>query len=166
MTGTIKQLSVQLDQWRGMLPSYLCWQEGQGENISTLAQSAFPPHISGLASSYVFATDLNIHAAAADIQVAILRTRYYYARYLVHRPYLYKALHHPESMTHEDAEGVAIALKSIRKWPRRGAPFGSLPFPVLTWAPKYFGPSPCRPYGTRSGWCPAYSVGRRTSWGI
>lgn len=117
VTGTIKQLSVQLDQWRGMLPSYLCWQEGQGENISTLAQSAFPPHISGLASSYVFATDLNIHAAAADIQVAILRTRYYYARYLVHRPYLYKALHHPESMTHEDAEGVAIALKSILLWP-------------------------------------------------
>lgn len=110
-----------------MLPSYLGWQEDNGETMSALAQPAFSSHISGLSNSYVFATDLNIHAAAADIQVAILRTRYYYVRYLVHRPYLYKALHHPESMTHEDAEGVAIALKSIRKQPSRGAPRNSLP---------------------------------------
>ncbi|KAK8049123.1 hypothetical protein PG994_010853 [Apiospora phragmitis] len=38
---------------------------------------------------------------------------------LLHRPFLFKALHYPESITHEDAEGVAIALKSTlrnQKW--------------------------------------------------
>jgi len=46
-----------------------------------------------------------------DIQVALLRTRFYYARYTVHRPFVYKALHFPEQMTREDAEGVATCLK-------------------------------------------------------
>ena len=45
------------------------------------------------------------------IQVALLRTRYYYAKYMVYRPFVYKALHFPEQMTQEDAEGVAECLR-------------------------------------------------------
>jgi hypothetical protein len=69
----------------------------------------------------MFSTDLdNIPIAypyALDIQVALLRTRYYYAKYLIHRPFVYKALHHPESVTREDAEGAAECLKACLKWP-------------------------------------------------
>jgi hypothetical protein len=46
-----------------------------------------------------------------------LRTRYYYAKYIVHRPFVYKALHFPDQMTQEDAQGVAECLRSCLKWP-------------------------------------------------
>ena len=49
---------------------------------------------------------------AYDVQVALLRaTRYYCAKYMVYRPFVYKALHFPEQMTQEDAEGVAECLR-------------------------------------------------------
>jgi hypothetical protein len=46
-----------------------------------------------------------------DIQVALLRTRYYQAKYMIYRPFVYKALHFPEQMTQEDAEGAAECLR-------------------------------------------------------
>ncbi|PQE27495.1 hypothetical protein CJF31_00009123 [Rutstroemia sp. NJR-2017a BVV2] len=45
-----------------------------------------------------------------DIQVVLLRTRYYYAKYIVHRPFLYKVLHFPEQTTQEDTESIAECL--------------------------------------------------------
>ncbi|KAK3355790.1 hypothetical protein B0H65DRAFT_58038 [Neurospora tetraspora] len=54
---------------------------------------------------------------AHDVQVALLRSRYYYAKYLIHRPFLYKALHHPDAMTQDDAIGAAECLKASLKWP-------------------------------------------------
>ena len=69
----------------------------------------------------LFTTDLDsepVHYPYVyDIQVALLRTRYYYAKYIVYRPFVYKALHFPEQMTQEDAEGVAECLRSCLKWP-------------------------------------------------
>jgi hypothetical protein len=46
-----------------------------------------------------------------DIQVALLRTRYYQAKYMVYRPLVYKALHLPEQITRGDTEGVAECLR-------------------------------------------------------
>lgn len=46
-----------------------------------------------------------------DIQVALLRTRYYYTNYVLHQPYVYKALHFPEQLTEKDAEGAAECLR-------------------------------------------------------
>lgn len=46
-----------------------------------------------------------------DIQVALLRSRYYYAKYIVYRPFVYKALHFPDQMSQTDAEGVAECLR-------------------------------------------------------
>jgi hypothetical protein len=63
----------------------------------------------------LFTTDLDaepvLYAYAYDIQVALLRTRYYYAKYMVHRPYVYKALHYPDQMGPLDYQGVAECLK-------------------------------------------------------
>ncbi|KAK8019640.1 hypothetical protein PG990_004778 [Apiospora arundinis] len=120
-TATIKQLAMQLDRWRGMLPSHLCWQDDPANT-----GHVYPPPVPSMHDSFVFTADLDappvIYPFAADIQAAILRTRYYYVKFLLHRPYIYKALHHPESMTHEDAEGVAIALKSTLSWPITTSP--------------------------------------------
>jgi hypothetical protein len=69
----------------------------------------------------MFTTDLDAipprYSYALDVQVALLRSRYYYTKYLIHRPFLYKALHYPDAMVHEDAVGVAECLKSMLKWP-------------------------------------------------
>jgi hypothetical protein len=56
-------------------------------------------------------------AYMVDIQVALLRSRYYHAQYLVHRPFVYKAMHQPEAVTREDAAGAAACLRACLRWP-------------------------------------------------
>ncbi|KAJ4259445.1 Zn(2)-C6 fungal-type domain-containing protein [Fusarium falciforme] len=121
----MKQLDAQLDQWRGMLPGHLRWQDSlnQSMGFSDPSHDAFGAVYTGqpLQSTYMFTPDLDAPPAsypyAADIQVALLRTRYYYNKYLIYRPCVFKALHHPESLTREDAEGAAECLKASLKWP-------------------------------------------------
>ncbi len=63
----------------------------------------------------LFTVDLNRdpehYPYAYDIQVALLRTRYYYVKYMVYRPFIYKALHFPADMSQVDAEGAAECLR-------------------------------------------------------
>ncbi|KAK3311121.1 uncharacterized protein B0T15DRAFT_548376 [Chaetomium strumarium] len=142
---TIHQLAVQLEQWRGMLPVHLRWDESSpgafpntnadpfnaalftpattpiSPAISATAQqsAAVPP--TGVTAPLMFTTDLDAppsrYPYVLDIQVALLRSRYYYTKFLIHRPFVYKALHHPDAMTHDDAVGVAECLKACLKWP-------------------------------------------------
>ncbi|ROV97938.1 hypothetical protein VSDG_04912 [Cytospora chrysosperma] len=74
----------------------------------------------------MFTTNLEIQPAAypyaTDVQVALLRTRYYITKHMIHRPFLYKALHHADQMTREDAEGVATCLRACLKWPLTMSP--------------------------------------------
>ncbi|KAK0730842.1 hypothetical protein B0H67DRAFT_563079 [Lasiosphaeris hirsuta] len=150
---TIRQHALQFEQWRGMLPAQLRWQEespGAFPNASSstmYSPSIYSPsstpispslpssHARGgsnggsggggggpsAASPLMFTTDLDAvpmrYPYSLDIQVAVLRSRYYYAKYLVHRPFLYKALHFPDAMTHDDAVGAAECLKASLKWP-------------------------------------------------
>jgi hypothetical protein len=69
----------------------------------------------------MFTTDLDAppprYPYVLDVQVALLRSRYYYTKYLIHRPFVYKALHHPDAMAHADALGVATCLRAALKWP-------------------------------------------------
>ncbi|KAL9574724.1 hypothetical protein ACKAV7_001136 [Fusarium commune] len=121
--AVMKQLDAQLDQWRGMLPSHLRWQDNQDVAFADPSHNAFGDVYTeeSLQSNYMFTPDLDTPPAtypfAADIQTALLRTRYSYNKYLIHRPCIFKALHHPESMTREDAEGAAECLKASVKWP-------------------------------------------------
>lgn len=122
---TIKQLAAQLDQWRGMLPIHLRWQEGNPDVFPTTSpdmyqHSLYPP-VPDVPISFIFTADLDAppvsYPYVGDVQTACLRTRYLHVKYLIHRPFLFKALHHPEHVTQEDAEGVAICLQSILLWP-------------------------------------------------
>lgn len=69
----------------------------------------------------MFTADLNAvptrYPYVLDVQAALLRSRYYYTKYLVHRPFIYKALHYPDNMTHDDAVGAGECLKACLKWP-------------------------------------------------
>ncbi|KAK4142590.1 uncharacterized protein C8A04DRAFT_13061 [Dichotomopilus funicola] len=144
---TIRQLALQLEQWRGMLPQHLRWQEdapGSFPNgattdpYNTTASALFAPAVTPMTPTVptgaqqpqaqasgqpppMFSTDLDAppprYAHVLDVQVALLRSRYYYTKYLIHRPFVYKALHHPDSVANDDAIGVAECLKATLKWP-------------------------------------------------
>lgn len=131
--NTLRQLAAQLTQWRGMLPPELQWNE---DDPTGYPNATRPAHSHALdpalgiqkrpSGQPMFTTDLNSepepYQYVYDIQVALLRTRYYYAKYMVFRPFVYKALHFPEQMTQEDAEGAAECLKSCLNWPLTFSP--------------------------------------------
>jgi hypothetical protein len=129
--STLKQLASQLDLWRGMLPQVLQWPEDDptvfpNQDPTSYGQPLDPSLVNALPAQHgtpLFTTNLDhepVHYPFAyDIQVALLRTRYYYAKYMVHRPFVYKALHFPEQMTEEDANGVADCLKVSHLLPIR-----------------------------------------------
>jgi hypothetical protein len=120
---SLNQLASQLTQWRSMLPRDLQWVEDDPASFPSPQASGgysqpLDPTLSPQRSRSampLFTTDLDsepVHYPYVyDIQVALLRTRYYYAKYMVHRPFIYKALHFPEQMTQEDAQGVAECLR-------------------------------------------------------
>ncbi len=62
------------------------------------------------------------HKYNLDVVNAQLRTRFYYARFMMYRPFVYKALHFPELMTADDASCCALAIKSACLWPIAMAP--------------------------------------------
>lgn len=51
------------------------------------------------------------------LQVAHLRSLYYYALHLVYRPLLFRALHAPQLMTEEDCEMAANSIDAALLWP-------------------------------------------------
>lgn len=95
----------QLQTWRGLLPTHLAWQEGQILGLAPEEYSSQPAL-----------------ALMSTIQVALVRSQYHHARYLVYRPYVYRVLHHPESLVHEDMTGAAQCLQASLKWPLTMAP--------------------------------------------
>lgn len=62
-------------------------------------------------------TDLTGPERSIDMLTAQLRTRYYYTRYILYRPYIFKALHHPKMMSQDDDDLCADALYSMCLWP-------------------------------------------------
>lgn len=116
----VRQLASQLIQWRGLLPSAIQWPEDDPtsfpglQNVEQQPGNIDPNLTSQSSNPALFTTNLDKEPTrypyAYDIQVAILRTRYYYAKYMAYRPFVYKVLHFPELITREDAHNVAECL--------------------------------------------------------
>jgi len=123
--NSLKALAETLIQWRGMLPKELQWAEDDPAAFpaphappTTHFKAALDPSLSRTPSRShppLFSSNLDLepiqYPYLYDIQVALLRSRYYYAKYIVYRPFVYKALHFPEQMSQTDAEGVAECLR-------------------------------------------------------
>ena len=62
------------------------------------------------------------HKFNLDVVTAQLRTRFYYARFMMYRPFVYKALHFSELMTADNANCCALAIKSACLWSIAMAP--------------------------------------------
>lgn len=146
--ATIAQMALQLEDWRGMLPPHLRWQELRPadfpnadpsaadlvDNNDSIDEDMAPPSATTASSTNsstsassapptatMFSADLDAtpvaYPFALDLQVALLRSRYYYTKYLVHKPCLYKAMHHPAQLSHDDAAGAAACLQACLSWP-------------------------------------------------
>ncbi|KAF7906480.1 hypothetical protein EAF00_000759 [Botryotinia globosa] len=127
----VRQLASQLTQWRGLLPTALQWAEDEPASfpyVQTPERDSgnIDPNFTSPISQpsprpVLFSTDIDQEPVrypyAYDIQVATLRTRYYCAKYMVYRPFVYKVLHSPELVTPEDAQNVAECLRSCLLWP-------------------------------------------------
>lgn len=116
----IKELARQLESWRSLLPRPLQWSDDDKFDFP----SASPAN--RRAADTLFHTDQGPvpihHRYNLDIVTGQLRTRFYYARFMIYRPFVYKALHFPELMTADDMTCCALAIQSACLWPLVMAP--------------------------------------------
>lgn len=121
--GMLRSLASSLVQWKSMVPNELQWDDddptgfpggASGSSDVAMYNNPLDPALSPQKTGPMFSTQTSAqpeyYPYAYDIQVALLRTRYSYAKYMVHRPFVYKALHFPRQITSEDEEGVVICL--------------------------------------------------------
>lgn len=104
------EMHHQIEQWRLNLPRILQFSDQLTENADHTATSP--------SSAFHRIRDANTGASpAAVIADAMLRGRYRIAKFHIGRPYLYKALSKPESLTEHDIEQVRSGLKYAMDWP-------------------------------------------------
>jgi hypothetical protein len=116
----IQELIRQLDTWRNTLPQRLQWSDNERfgfTEVEPAATSSRFSFFSSLRNVGPGKIDHNI-----DIAVAQLRTRLYHARFLAHRPFVYKALHARELMTAGDRARCSLAIDAACLWPLSLAP--------------------------------------------
>lgn len=115
---TLGHLAKGLQTWRKLLPPKLQWPEDDSTTYPNVVHEdlKYQPNIDPALADKLFSIpSQQIQPSALpyvyDVQVALLRTRYYYAKYMVYRPFVYKALHFPKQITSDDADAVGICLK-------------------------------------------------------
>lgn len=116
----VHELERQLNSWRAILPPLLQWSDIGTVDIPAsvlgdrrLKEPLFSAEKDSVENTYMY----NL-----SIITAQLRTRFYYGRFLVYRPFVYKALHFPDQMTADDYHYCALAIKSVCVWPLALAP--------------------------------------------
>jgi hypothetical protein len=116
----VSELFHQLERWREALPQRLQWSDDNRfdfEEVESLTKALHNSFFSPLQNLGPGEIDHNV-----DIAVAQLRTRFYHARFLICRPFIYKALHVPMFMTADDRTKCALAIDAACLWPLSLAP--------------------------------------------
>jgi hypothetical protein len=108
-------MSRQLDSWRSLLPRPLQWYDSEKpQHCIVKATDERPKETLSALSENVTPVYCDNHVDILDAQ---LRSRFYYTRYMLFRPYVYKALHYPDLMTVDDKSCCAIAIQASCLWP-------------------------------------------------
>ena len=112
----IEDLIGRLQSWRAALPLELQWKDGDKFDFRT-ARESNPSH---RRSIWNLTALLGSAGAAHDMDMAVaqVRTRFYHALFLNYRPFVYKALHFPQTMTADDRVKCGYALKTASTWSR------------------------------------------------
>ncbi|KAK5133201.1 hypothetical protein LTR08_008036 [Meristemomyces frigidus] len=118
--AVIREMVRQLDSWRALLPRPLQWNDNNKFDFPAADPTSRRPN------EPLFTVDQGPipigHKYNLDVVTAQLRTRFYYARFMMYRPFVYKALHFPELMTPDDCNCCALAIKSACMWPLAMSP--------------------------------------------
>lgn len=108
-------MTRQLDQWRDTLPGVLQWKDSTQQDFANVGLREQHPYLRFF--GHVLHTECQEAPHELDLVQAHLRVRFYNARYLLNRPFIYKALHKPQLMTDNDKEQCKISVESACLWP-------------------------------------------------
>jgi hypothetical protein len=116
-THVIQELLRQLDRWRTLLPKALQW--GDNDRFvfckpTAAATAGSPDPMFSFDETPTTPHELGGSVAIASAQ---LRSRYYYTRFMILRPFVFKALHFPTQMSDEDADYTGQCLQACLLWP-------------------------------------------------
>lgn len=103
------ELHHQLEQWRSNLPPALQFSDYPGTTPTDTTPPSAVPHLSVDPRRPI--------SPATAVAEAMLRGRYKIAKFHIGRPYLYKALRAPDSLTNDDLEQVKSGLQNAMDWP-------------------------------------------------
>lgn len=107
----IQEMARQLALWRESLPEALKWSD---HDLLTPPENFFlGKHL----ATSVSQADTQNSPSNLDILNSELRTRFYYARFILYRPFIFKAIHFSQQMNSYDAEQCALALQAACLWP-------------------------------------------------
>jgi len=111
----IRGLAGALRDWRSLLPAELQWDDKHRFNFPGMDQD-------GRCSRDVLFTSTPNEANrdlsfSLDLFTAQIRSRYYYALFMIYRPFVYKALHCPDQMSEDDKINASRCLTATLKWP-------------------------------------------------
>jgi hypothetical protein len=113
----IRELLRQLEHWRTLLPAALQWDDNKRfeypDASAAMAAGSTGPMFN-FQTTPTTAHELGGSLAMASAQ---LRSRYYYTRFMILRPFVFKALHFPAHMTHEDNDYTGQCLVACLLWP-------------------------------------------------
>lgn len=116
----IAELARQLDSWRALLPDEIRWHDNN--RFAYVDSGTFPKH----SVEPLFSSDEGIPSTSCkndlDVLTAELRTRFYYARHMLYRPFVHKALHCPGLMSADDINCCVLAIQAACLWPVFMAP--------------------------------------------
>jgi hypothetical protein len=137
----IEELARQLESWRALLPRPLQWSDNDRTEFPDVSLTGRQDN--RLAPLNIDQGSIpNNHRDNLDIITAQLRTQFHYARFVIYRPFVYKALHFPELMTEEDQICCALAIQSVCFWPLTLAPAKNkkrlVPY-LFTWTQNFVG---------------------------
>ncbi|KAL2827205.1 hypothetical protein BDW59DRAFT_144410 [Aspergillus cavernicola] len=107
------ELHHQLGQWRLNLPPGLQFSEPTTTSPATTTTS---PQSYPMSPRPISATNRPISPAVA-VSEAMLRGRYMIAKFHISRPYLYKALRIPSTLSEDDFEQIRSGLQNAMDWP-------------------------------------------------
>lgn len=111
----VHELARQLNNWQRTLPRPLQWPLSDEPDF---AHDDFQLHpLDEPEITNVMVSASRSEQQAYGIATAQLRTRFYYARFMLYRPFVYKAVHTPEKMTTADGDFCALAIQSACRWP-------------------------------------------------
>lgn len=111
----VREFSRQLDHWQTTLPKPLQWSTS--DRLECSQEGTRVHRFEGDGVSDTFVSTQELKEQTYGISKVQLRTRFHFARCMLYRPFVYKALHAPETMKPLDIEYCALAIHSFCAWP-------------------------------------------------